>query len=43
MKFKVGDRVKVIGKIIPQKWGNTWVSEMNEFIGKEYILSLIHI
>lgn len=36
--FKIGDKVKIFRKSIPIDWQNTWVSDMNKYVGKEGIV-----
>lgn len=42
MKFKVGDRVKVIRKVTQENgWGNSWCPDMDYYIGKIYTIKTI--
>lgn len=47
MKFKIGDKVKVVRKVETHsfdgmgegiEWGNSWTSKMNDSIGKTFII-----
>ncbi len=40
--FKIGDKVKIVGKIVPPYWNNTWVDGMNKYIGKEGIIESLY-
>lgn len=42
IKFKVGDRVKVITKVETEDgWNNSWVSDMDGFIDHSFIIKEI--
>lgn len=38
--MKIGDRVKIIGKIVPSYWSNKWIEEMDLAIGQEGVLHI---
>ncbi len=41
-KFKKGDKVKVVKKILKEHgWNNAWVSDMDKFIGHIYTVSSV--
>jgi hypothetical protein len=42
VEFKVGDRVRVVKKVVQQNgWRNSWVSIMDDAIGNEYVINRI--
>ena len=42
-EFKVGDKVQIVRKVIPPGWRNTWVPQMDTYVGdgKLYLVSYV--